>query len=65
MACEEVRAIDVVSRTDTIVSKSEVRAGESSGFLRVVLEVCLAVLIRVFTDNLDGVFIGTHCTIRP
>ena len=56
--------IDVVSGADGAVTEAEVRAGKASGLTRVVLEVSLAVLIGILTDDLDRVLIRTHGTIR-
>ena len=64
MAGYEVGVIDVVSGADGAVTEAEVRAGKASGLTRVVLEVSLAVLAGILTDDLDRVLIGTHGTIR-
>ena len=46
-----------------MVTKAEVRASETARLLRVVREVCLAILVGVVTDNLDGVLVGTDSTV--
>ena len=64
MAGYEVGVIDVVSRANGAVTEAEVRAGEASRLTRVVLEVSLAILIGILTDDLDRVLIRTHGTVR-
>ena len=59
-----MRVIDVVSGADGAVTETEVRAGEASGLTRVVLEVSLAILAGILTDDLDRVLIRTHGTVR-
>ena len=48
---------------DGVIAKAQVRAGETTRLLRVVREVCLAILVGVVTDNLYRVFVGTYSTI--
>ena len=39
------------------------RNGNTTGLLRVILEVCLNVLVCMVTDDLCRVLISTYCTI--
>ena len=48
---------------DGAIAKAQVRTGETTRLLRVVREVCLAILVGVVTDNLYRVFVGTYSTI--
>ena len=63
VASHEVRRIHQISRADRMVAEAEVRASETTGLLRVVGEVSLAILVGVITDNLHGVLVGTYCTV--
>ena len=45
------------------MAKAQVGLGNAAGLLGVILEVSLSVLIGVVTDDLDGVLVGTYCTI--
>ena len=48
---------------DRLVAETEVRAGESTGFLTIVREVSLAVFVGGVTDDLHRVLVSTYCTI--
>ena len=63
VACHEVRGLDLIGGADGGVTKTQVRAGETAGLLGVVGEVCLAILVGVIADNLDGVLVGTDRTV--
>ena len=39
------------------------RLRNATGFLRIIFEISLNVLVRIIPDNLDGVLVGTNCTI--
>ena len=51
VASHEVRGSNEVSGVDRLVSEAEVRAGEAAGFLRVVGEISLAVLVGGVADD--------------
>ena len=63
MACYEVRSGNKVRSLDREVAESQVRAGVTAGFLGIVVEISLAILVSVGTDNLDGVLVGTDGTV--
>ena len=63
VTCHEVRGLDLIGGADGGITKTQVRAGETAGLLGVVGEVCLAILVSVVTDNLDGVLVGTNRTV--
>ena len=46
------------------MAKAQVGLGNAAGLLGVILEVSLSVLVGVVTDNLDGVLVGAHGTVR-
>ncbi len=52
VASHEVRRGNEVGRVDRLVAETEVRAGESTGFLTIVREVSLAVFVGGVTDDL-------------
>ena len=53
VASYEVRSIYLVCAVDRAVAETQVRAGETTRLLRVVREVCLAILVGIVTDNLN------------
>ena len=59
----EVGRADEVRSQDGLVAETQVRAGVAARFLRVVVEVGLAVLVGVVANDLDGVLVGTHSTV--
>ena len=59
----KVRGSHQVRSQNGLVAETEVRAGVAARFLRVVVEVDLAVFIGVIADDLDGVLVGTHRTV--
>ena len=63
MAGDKLGLADQVRRADRLGSKAQVRDGDRAGFLRVVDEVTLGVVVGFFTDDLDRVLVGAHCTI--
>ena len=63
MAGHEVRSGNKVRSLDREVAESQVRAGVTAGFLGIVVEISLAILVGMGTDNLDGVLVGTYCTV--
>ena len=56
----EVGRADQVGSGQGVVAEAQVRAGVTARFLRVVVEVGLAVFVGVVADNLDAVLVGTH-----
>ena len=64
VAGNEVCMGNQIASTDRIVSESQVGTGNTAGFLGIVLKICLDIHIGVITDDLDGVLIGSDCTIR-
>ena len=63
MAGHEVRGADKIWSLDRLVSEAEVGAGVAAGLLRVIVEVGLAVLLRVASDDLDGVLVGADSAV--
>ena len=53
VASYEVRSIYLICTVDRAVAETQVRAGETTRLLRVVREVCLAILVSIVTDNLN------------
>ena len=51
VASYEVRSIYLISTVDRAVAETQVRAGETTRLLRVVREVCLAILVGIVTDK--------------
>ncbi len=63
VASHEVGGVHQIGRADGLVAETEVRAGEAARFLRVVCEVCLAILVGVVADDLHRVLVGTYSTV--
>ena len=63
MAGNKVSLFYIIGRLDWFVSKSQVGNGYTAGFLGVILEVRLNLLICVVTNNLYAVLICTNCTV--
>ena len=63
MAGHEVRGRNKVRSLDGQVPEAEVAAGVTAGLLGVIVKVCLAVLGRMGTDNLDSILVGTYGTV--
>jgi len=51
---------NVVGAADRLMAEAQMAAGHAAGFLGVVLEIRLNVLIGVVADYLDGVLVGAH-----
>ena len=59
----KIRHRDIVGTEDRLMPKPKMASREATGFLTVILEVSLNILVGIITDDLAGVFIGTHCAI--
>jgi hypothetical protein len=57
VAGDELGLVDQVRRADRLGAKAQVRDGDRAGFLRVVHEVALGVVVGLFTDDLDRVLV--------
>ena len=55
---------DIVGAVDGLMAKAQVGLGNAAGLLGVILEVSVSVLVGVVTDDLDGVLVGAHGTVR-
>lgn len=64
VAGDEVSIYDEVFTLDELFTKTQMTAGDTTGFLGVILEISLCIHIGVIADNLDRVFIGSHSTVR-
>ena len=65
VAGHEVRHRDVIGGLDRLVAEAQVAARQAAGFLRVVLEVGLDVLVGVVADDLAGVLVCAHGAVGP
>ena len=64
MAGNELGMADQVWSPDRFGSKAQVRDGHCAGFLGVVVEVSLGIIVGLFANDLDGVLICSNSTIR-
>ena len=53
-----------ISGLDRAVAEAQMRDGDAAGFFGVIFKVGLNVHISVVTDDLDGVLVGAHRTVR-
>ena len=60
MAGHEIRLGNQVGGVNRLGAKAQVGNRDRAGFLGVVDEVTLRVVVRIFTDDLDGVLVGAH-----
>ena len=63
VACYEVCLVDQVCRFDRFLTETQVRHGNTTGLLGVIIKVSLSVHICVVTDDLDGVLVSTYSTV--
>ena len=66
VAGDEIGGIDrdQVWSLDRFGAEAQVRYGQSAGFLGVIIEVTLSIVVCLFTDDLDRVLIGANGAIR-
>ncbi len=64
VAGDEVGAADEIAGADRLGTEAQVRSRQRAGLLRVVHEVALRVVLRVFADDLDGVLVGADGSVR-
>ena len=62
--CNEVCALDEIGTPDRTRTKTEVRYSHRARFLGVVNKITLRVVWSFFADDLDGVFVGAHGSVR-
>jgi len=63
VASHEVGGGDQIGGTDRTVAKTKMRGCKSTRLLRVIGKIGLTVFVGCGADDLDGVFVGTYCTI--
>ena len=63
MAGNKVSLRNVISRFDRLVTKTQVRYGQATRFLRIIIEIALSKHVGVVTDDFNGVLVGTNGTI--
>ena len=52
-----------IASTDRLMSETKMGTGNTAGFLGIILKICLNIHISVVTDDLNGVLVGTNCTV--
>ena len=68
VACHKVCLVDQISGFDLRLAETQMRNGDTAGFLGVIIEICLYILVGVIADDLDGVLVcadGSVCTQTP
>ena len=63
MARHEVSLVDKIGGTDRSFSETKIRNGNAAGLLGVIGKICLRIHIRVITDDLNGILVGSDCTV--
>jgi hypothetical protein len=64
MAGHEACPADQIGRTDRPRPEAQVRDGHRAGLFRVVDEIALGIVIRLFADDLDRILVGPHSAVR-
>ncbi len=63
MACYEVCFVDQVCRFDRFLTETQVGHGNTTGFLGVIVKICLSIHVCIITNDLDGVLVSTYSTV--
>ena len=63
MTGNKVSLVNQVCRFDRFLTKTKVRHGHTTGFLGVIIKICLSIHISVITDDLDGVLVSSNSTV--
>ncbi|MPM91772.1 hypothetical protein SDC9_138906 [bioreactor metagenome] len=63
VASNKVGGIHQISGADAVIAKTKVRAGKSARFFGVVRKIGLYIFIGIIPYNLDGVFVGSNCSV--
>ena len=63
VAGHEIRFMDQICGLNGLFTKSQMRHGHTAGLLGIIIKICLGIHICVITDDLNGVFVGTHSTV--
>ncbi len=58
VAGDKIGAGDQVAGVDRLGAEAQMGGGDGAGLLRVIDEVALGIVISIFADDLDGVFVG-------
>ena len=64
VAGHEAGSADEIAGADRLGTEAQVRSGQRAGLLRVIYEIALRIILCVFADDLDGVLVGAHGSIR-
>ena len=64
MTRHEVRRRDEIRGTNRLRPEAQMRNRDSSGFLRVIDEVTLRIIVRVLADDLDGFLVRADRAVR-
>ena len=64
VAGHKIRHRDIVGRADGFMPETQVALGHASGLLGVILKVGLCILVRIVTDDLDGILVRANRTVR-
>ena len=63
VASYEVCFVDQVGGFNLLMTVTQVGHGNTTGFLGVIIKICLCIHVGVITDDLDGVLVSTYGTI--
>ena len=63
MTCNEVSLFYIICGFDRFIAESQVGDSNTTGFLGVILEVCLNLLVCMVTDDFNGVLVCTNSTV--
>ena len=60
MAGDKIRAADQIGGTDRFRPEPQMRHGHAAGFLGIINEITLGVIVRAFADDFDGILVRAH-----
>ena len=60
----EIGSGDQIRRANRTRAETQVGYGDRARFFRVVNEIALRVVVRVLSDDLDGILVGAHGAVR-
>ena len=64
VAAHEIRLVHEIGRADRLGAKTQMRNRDRTRFFGIVNKIALGEIVRVFSDDFDGIFIGAHSTVR-
>ena len=64
VAGHEISVAHQITAADGCIPEPEMALGDPAGLLAVIFEIGLDIFVRMVSDDLDGVFVGSHRPVR-